>query len=57
MGGRERIVSGAGTSKKREDSNKQRREGMIWALAAMGVAALYGGMAVYFYYGFKRMPL
>jgi len=30
---------------------------MIWALAAMGVAALYGGMAVYFYYGFKRMPL
>lgn len=30
---------------------------MMWMAAAVGVALLYGGMAVYFYFGFKKMPL
>ena len=30
---------------------------MLWLTLAAGVVALYGGMAVYFYYGFKQMPL
>jgi hypothetical protein len=39
------------------NNTQQRRGRMVWAAVAMGVAALYGGMAVYFYHGFKRMPL
>jgi len=31
---------------------------MTWLLAVLGAAVLlYAGMAVYFYQGFKRMPL
>jgi len=31
---------------------------MFWVFVALGAAALlYGGMAVYFYYGFKHAPL
>jgi len=30
---------------------------MGWIIAAAAIALLYGGMAVYFYYGFKRMSL
>jgi hypothetical protein len=31
---------------------------MVWLMVVLGgFAALYAGMAVYFYQGFKRMPL
>lgn len=31
---------------------------MMWILVILGgFAALYAGMAIYFYHGFKRMPL
>ena len=30
---------------------------MTWFLAATVVAVFYGLVAVYFHYGFKRMPL
>jgi hypothetical protein len=30
---------------------------MVWLTVVIGTALLYGGMAVYFYFGFKRMPL
>jgi len=30
---------------------------MAWFIAAAAAVLFYGAVAVYFYYGFKRMPL